>query len=77
MSKQPELLILFSGLFLLVFFPGRGLCRFTGFVLTLFGMVSIYTLCALSYQRWVVVTRPNWVDINSARATAALIGAAW
>lgn len=40
-------------------------------------MLSIYTLTALSFQRWVVVTKPDWVDVQSLRATLGLLAAVW
>ena len=40
-------------------------------------MLSIYTLAALSTQRWILVTRPAILNVQSWRATLALVGTAW
>ena len=56
----------------------RPLCTATGFVLTFAGMLSIYTLSALSLQRWMVVTKkPLWLDVQKWPVTVTLLASAW
>ncbi len=55
----------------------RPLCTTTGFLLNMAGMCSIFTLTGLSYQRYVVMTKPNWINIEGMGSTVFILVCVW
>eukprot|EP00094_Tigriopus_californicus_P011770 TCALIF_11368-PC protein Name:"Similar to opn1mw4 Green-sensitive opsin-4 (Danio rerio)" AED:0.34 eAED:0.34 QI:0/0.37/0.22/0.66/0.87/0.88/9/177/520 len=56
---------------------GSSLCSITGFILTLVGMASIYTLAALSTQRWILVSQFGRFNVQGIGSILVILGVVW